>query len=184
MKSIFIILISLALLSLAFFSQTTFAATICRSGVGGYCINLAGVAALTGAGTDLPFLPSVTDLGDLLVKIFEFMFRIVVLSAFVALVIGGVFYLTAGDNAGRVSQGQKWMKNALFGLAIALLSYLILNAINTQLTSGFNTSKICGPPSTGFVWCKHPDGSCSEADPDYCAKTIHGTETSCKEWCN
>lgn len=136
MKYIFTTLVFLTLFSMVLFSQTTFAASACRSGAGGYCVNLAGTAALTGAGTDLPFLPSVTDLRDLLVKIFEFMFRIVVLSAFVALVIGGVFYLTAGDNTSRVSQGQKWMKNALFGLALALLSYLILNTINPQFTQG------------------------------------------------
>jgi len=46
---------------------------------------------------------------------------------------GGVLYLIAGDKD--PSSAKSYMKNALYGLLLALGSYLILNTINPQLVS-------------------------------------------------
>jgi len=60
---------------------------------------------------------------------------LVAISALVVLVAAGVWYMSAGDNAGRAGEAKKWMGNAIFGLVLALLSWLILYTINPDLVT-------------------------------------------------
>lgn len=84
------------------------------------------------------------SIGELFVKIYNFGIGIVALAAFVTLVLAGVMYLTAGDNESRATQAKKWIWNAIIGLVIALLSYLILFTINPDFVKnvGFVLPKL------------------------------------------
>ncbi|MBI2122219.1 MAG: hypothetical protein HYT98_03785 [Candidatus Sungbacteria bacterium] len=108
------------------------AASECVSGSGGYCVNLAGVAYAQGI-PGLEFLKATTDFGQLISNIYVFGMGLVAISALVVLVAAGVWYMSAGDNAGRAGEAKKWMGNAIFGLVLALLSWLILYTINPDL---------------------------------------------------
>jgi len=51
------------------------------------------------------------------------------------IIFGGVLYSASGGNPGRIEEAKKWIQHALFGLALLLSSYLLLNFINPDLTS-------------------------------------------------
>src|SRR3989338_11262264 len=115
----------LAILALA---QGAYAAG-CPSNAGGYCVNLAAVYP------GLEFLGDIdiSSPGELLAKIYIFGISLVGISALIMLVVGGVMYLTAIDSPGRLGQARSYMGNALLGLVLALLSWLILFTINPDL---------------------------------------------------
>lgn len=104
----------------------------CRSDARGFCVDTAsvGFAAIPG----LEFLPfSGGDFGDLLIALYRFGLSIVGISALMMVLYGGVLYMTAGDNQGRLGKAKTSMGNALFGLVLALVAYLILFTINPDL---------------------------------------------------
>lgn len=57
------------------------------------------------------------------------------LSALFFIVWGGIEYIYAGENASQVGEARSKITNALWGIAIAALSYAILNTINPDLVS-------------------------------------------------
>ncbi len=75
-----------------------------------------------------------SDIGDILSSLYVFGISLVGISAFAMFVYGGLLYMTAGDSTGRVSRAKSAMGNALFGLILALTSYLILYTINPEFT--------------------------------------------------
>lgn len=111
-----------------FFAHAAFAQS-CTSNSGGYCVNLAATAYAQGV-PGLEFLKPTSDIGELISNIYVFGMGLVAISALVVLVAAGVRYMSAGDNAGRAGEAKKWMGNAIFGLVLALLSWLILYTIN------------------------------------------------------
>ncbi len=68
-------------------------------------------------------------------KIFQLFMALIVVAGVIAVVVGGYLYMTAGGNGGQVETAKTWIKSALFGIVLALASYLILNTINPQLAS-------------------------------------------------
>jgi len=60
---------------------------------------------------------------------------LVVLSAVFMLVIGGFTYLTSAGNTSAISSAKHIIYGALFGLVLALVSYIILNTINPDLVN-------------------------------------------------
>ncbi len=59
---------------------------------------------------------------------------IAVIAAFGMIVFGGVEYLVSAGSPGKVSSGVEKIKNAVIGLLIILISYLVLQAIDPHLT--------------------------------------------------
>jgi hypothetical protein len=57
------------------------------------------------------------------------------LAAFISLIIGGFQYLTSMGEPARLAEAKDRIKSAFFGLILLLGSWLILNAINPQLTT-------------------------------------------------
>jgi hypothetical protein len=57
------------------------------------------------------------------------------LAAFISLVIGGFQYLTSMGEPARLAEAKDRIRSAFFGLILLLSSWLILNAINPQLTT-------------------------------------------------
>jgi D-alanyl-D-alanine dipeptidase len=53
--------------------------------------------------------------------------------AAVMMMIGGIQYLTAGGDAGRVSRGKERINDALLGLMLVLGTYMVLQVINPDL---------------------------------------------------
>lgn len=109
-------------------TQNTLAAD-CRSEKGGYCAKMAAIAQTQG----LENIISGTDVGDLVPGIYRFGLGLVGISALVALIVGGVMYMTAGGSQDQTKRARVWLGNAVFGLVLALLSYVILNTINPDL---------------------------------------------------
>ena len=120
--------ITLAVFLCLLFLQTADAQT-CRSERGGYCAKVAAIAQAQG----LENIISGTDVGDLVPGIYRFGLGLVGISALVALIVGGVMYMTAGGSQDQTKRARVWLGNAVFGLVLALLSYLILNTINPDL---------------------------------------------------
>lgn len=127
---------SLFLITTALVTPATLirAAEQCVSGSGGYCVNLAAIAQAQGI-PGLEFLKQTNDFGELISNIYVFGMGLVAISALVVLVAAGVWYMSAGDNAGRAGEAKKWMGNAIFGLVLALLSWLILYTINPDFVT-------------------------------------------------
>lgn len=118
------------------------AAESCRSELGGHCVNLAAIAQAQPI-PGIEFLGPAPvagpeAVGQLLIRIYVFGLGLVVLAAFVGLVLAGGAYLLARDSEKWTSMARTWAGNAIFGLVLALLSYLLLVTINPELIQGLN----------------------------------------------
>ncbi len=76
--------------------------------------------------------------------------------AAVMMMIGGVQYMTAGGDSGKVAKSMDRITNAVTGLAVGLGSYLLLNAINPGLVS-FGSLKIQKLESVSYVANETPE---------------------------
>lgn len=63
--------------------------------------------------------------------------------AVIFLIIGGFRYITAGGNEESVAKGKSSVINALIGIVIIVLSYVIVNVVANLVTG--NTSSLGGP---------------------------------------
>jgi len=72
-------------------------------------------------------------IGEYLAGIYKYAIGIIGIVAAIALMIGGIRWLTAGGNPSGVKDAQSWITGAVTGLIIGLASYLILNQINPNL---------------------------------------------------
>ncbi len=141
MKYLLLITTVLVLGGAIFLSSAS--AQTCRSDTGGYCAKLAAIAQAQG----LDDLIGTKDASDIIPAIYKFGLGLVGISALIALIVGGVYYMTAGGSQDRAKKGREWLGNAVFGLVLALLSYLILNTINPDLLKrlDLNLTKITAP---------------------------------------
>ena len=76
---------------------------------------------------------SVSGIGEYIALIYKYGTGVVGILAAVVMMVGGLMWLTAGGNTSQVQSAQEWIKAALTGLIIALLSYIILLTINPDL---------------------------------------------------
>lgn len=83
------------------------------------------------SGLEFLGIPPGAEIGDILARLYIFGVGIVALSALVMFTLGGVRYMLAGDRD--PSEAKAWMKNAFWGLVLALTSWLILYTINPDL---------------------------------------------------
>ncbi len=196
--------ILLLLMALAAFAVPAVlgASEACRSEAGGYCVNL---AAAQYAQIE-SFLKDAKP-ETLIPQLYVWGLSLVGISALVVLVLGGFMYLTARDSADQVKRAQGFMTNAIFGLIIALLSWLLLNTINPDLVKGgFPTIPDLAPvsgdggggvaqkatwvcPGTTFTFSGQQEcaaSGCTQA----CLKRVwvcsstKGTSYACQEKCN
>ncbi len=80
-------------------------------------------------------------LGQYIAAIYKYAIGVVGILAGIMIVIGGLLWLTAGGDAGKVSTAKSFIESSLVGLVIALTSYLLLFAINPKLTE-FDSLKV------------------------------------------
>ncbi len=83
--------------------------------------------------------------------VYNYAIGIVGILAAVAMMVGGIMWLTAGGDVSRVGEGKAWIIASVTGLVIALTSYTILYQINPSLLTLKQTSiskiNIYIPPS-------------------------------------
>ncbi len=124
------ITVAVALLTLAFSAA---AQESCRTPSGKPCVLVEQAAVTQAQGLEFLGINYSTNIGDVLAGVYRFALGLVGIAALIMFVLGGVTYMTAADSQDRVKQGQTFMRNAVFGLALALLSYLILFTINPDI---------------------------------------------------
>ena len=85
--------------------------------------------------------------GDLISSVYIFALSLVGISALIMLTIGGIKYMLSGDRD--PTSAKEMMKNALIGLVIAFVSWLVLFTINPDLvrTLEINLTPIKAPTS-------------------------------------
>lgn len=83
---------------------------------------------------------STTNLGDFLSKLFNFGIAIAVALSVIMITYGGIQYMTT-DSWTKKESGKETIKNALYGLGLALVSWLILYTINPCLVDFTGTTE-------------------------------------------
>lgn len=86
---------------------------------------LVPLPGVTEPGTD----HTISNLSTYIVGMFQLLIGVAAALAVVMIVIGGIEYMST-DAIGGKSDGKKKIENALWGLALAISSYLILNTID------------------------------------------------------
>lgn len=74
-----------------------------------------------------------STIGEFINEIYKYALGVVGILATVVMMIGGFIWITAGGNAGRVSDAKNWIFGAITGLVLTMCSWLILNTINPDL---------------------------------------------------
>lgn len=142
----------------------------------------------------VPGSESSGDFSDYLQAIYRFALWAVGIAALFMLSIGGMMYLTSAGNTSQLGSAKKIIFDALLGLVLAIVSWLILYTINPQLveanldafkyapTSAVNGSTI--PYPTGgssvstSVATSNPGTDCSSSDVQCkCAAAYVSEET-------
>ncbi|OGE77766.1 MAG: hypothetical protein A2751_01785 [Candidatus Doudnabacteria bacterium RIFCSPHIGHO2_01_FULL_46_14] len=70
-----------------------------------------------------------TDLTTLLVRIINILLSIAGLVAVIFLIVGGFRYITAGGNEEAAEAGKKAIVNAIIGIVIIILSFVIVRVV-------------------------------------------------------
>ncbi|MFH0951369.1 MAG: hypothetical protein V1765_02740 [bacterium] len=70
---------------------------------------------------------------DYLIGIYKYLIGTVAIFAAVALIIGGVIWVTSAGSPGRIGTAKSWIASSLTGLALALGAFLLLATINPEL---------------------------------------------------
>ncbi len=65
-------------------------------------------------------------------------------------VIGGATYLTAGGNDEQTAKAKKTITNALIGIVIIILSYVIVNVVVNLVNCGFSIGSFVGSCTSSF----------------------------------
>ena len=68
--------------------------------------------------------------------IINFVTGVIIVIGLISMVAGAFFYMTAGGDKAGVEKGKKFIIAALSGIVLALTSWVILNTISSQFTTG------------------------------------------------
>ncbi len=123
-KTIGVIII--ILISICFFTSLTTITTAEEKPADKYTL----LVSLPGLPTETP-----TDLGNYLSKMFIILIGVAGVLAVIMITRGGIMYMTA-EAVGTKTDAKKRITDAIFGLVLALSSYLLLNTIDTKLVKG------------------------------------------------
>ena len=83
---------------------------------------------------------------DIITRIINYLLLFAALIAIMFIILGGYRYITSAGNAETAKAGRSTVVNAVIGLAIIILSYVIVSVVNNTL-AGENTfwGRIFGP---------------------------------------
>ena len=165
----------LILISLYFFAAPIQAGAFseCRSDRKGYCVRLdppvlpqtarRGISSFLFAAPPkcnpstafpgLEFLAtfqinSCSDIGQILGGLYKFGVAIAGISALFWLTYGGIMYMISGAAPSVLADAKSKMRNALYGLVVIILSYLILYTINPDFTYVLKIPDLVEPNKT------------------------------------
>jgi hypothetical protein len=82
-------------------------------------------------GSALTVNTTVTDVQGLVTLIITWIIYIAGVLAFIYLVVSGITYITAGGNAEQAKKGQQGLINAIIGIVVIVLAYVILQSVNS-----------------------------------------------------
>jgi len=119
---------------------------------------------------------SIPYMADYLIAIYKYSLVILSIVAVVALMIGGILYMTSGALPGNVAKAKDIMKGSVSGLLLLVSSYLMLNLINPDLVNleSFKLETITGEDLSKVVNDKWtPDEKCPRANRKTMADTTH-----------
>lgn len=74
------------------------------------------------------------DVPTLVKKIIDWALYLAAIVAVIFIIIGGYFYITSAGNATQAAKGRTTLVNALIGLTLVVLSYLIVQIVYNFLT--------------------------------------------------
>jgi type IV secretory pathway VirB2 component (pilin) len=75
------------------------------------------------------------DVSDFIINVIEVLLTVAMAIAVLFIIIGGFQYMTSAGNEGRAESGKKTLINALIGLVLIILAYVIVSVINRTLTN-------------------------------------------------
>ncbi len=131
-RTIFPIVAIIALfLAGGFFAAAQAIDTACPEG--GACVSVSGANLLAAASCQ----STNTCYSDYLEKLYTYLLGLTAIAALGAMVYGGVLYIYSGANPSKAGEAKEWISNALFGLLLVAMSYIILYTINPDLLPGF-----------------------------------------------
>ncbi|MCK5466825.1 hypothetical protein KAI56_05025 [Candidatus Parcubacteria bacterium] len=131
----------------------------------------------------LPGLPTegTINLSQYVVGLYNFLLSIVGIVAVMMLIIGGMKYITAAGNASVIGDAKDTISSAIFGLLLALLSWVIVSTINPDVLFIKN-------PASSLVGGYTADhGACGEWDGAVCTckdESVPTAAVATKEECN
>lgn len=81
---------------------------------------------------------TVADLPAYISLVYNFAIGIVGLAALIMIGVGGYLYMTSHGNASQAEKGKEFITDAILGLVIVLVSYVVLRTINPNLVGNFS----------------------------------------------
>ena len=87
-------------------------------------------------------------IGQYVAAIYRYGVGVAAFLAVIMIMIGGLIWLTSAGRSGQVETGKDFVKSALFGLLLAMFSFVMLYAINPRLTV-FQPLDIASPDLSG-----------------------------------
>ena len=73
------------------------------------------------------------NLADIITKVIDYLLLFAALIAILFIVLGGYKYITSGGNAEQAKGGRETVVNAVIGLSIIILAYVIVSVVNNTL---------------------------------------------------
>jgi len=100
-------------------------------------------------------------IGNFVLTLYKLAVNVVGVLATVVMMFGGILWITAGGNAGKVDNAKSWIAAAATGLVLTLASYTLLNTISPDLVNfkSINPQK----PEANPSGCCEPSGSIGNA---------------------
>lgn len=96
-------------------------------------------AAAPGAGGSSTGLPNESSATAIIVRVIQILLAVAGLVAVVFLIIGGFRYITAGGNEESAEAAKTTITNAIIGIVIIILSFVIVRVISNALTKTGST---------------------------------------------
>lgn len=79
---------------------------------------------------------STGGVNDLIIRIINILLGVAFLVAVLFLILGGFRFITAAGNEKSSGEGKKTVTNALIGIVIVILSYVIVQVVSRTVSSG------------------------------------------------
>lgn len=81
-------------------------------------------------------LANKADPAVLVSGVIEFVLSFVAVLAMLMIIIAGIMYMTSAGDTGRIDTAKKWLVWGIGGLIVALMAWVIVNAVSAALGAG------------------------------------------------